>query len=481
MGRSKTKHEQEAQKNLKQMNKIIFSILTLSWVAMQANAQVGGALPTPPTPPAPQVEAYSNSTSTHSSKSTVTTRTRTTKNGKTEVFTESYTTSEPQQGQYDDPQKSKSFSKSFGIGRGDKVSVSNIYGNIVFKTWDRSEVKVDADIRAFANSDDEAQKLIDNVSILASKSGDEASFKTQMEDKNGNWFNSNRNGKRSRREIKIFMTVYLPSNVALTASQQYGNVELPDFSGPTSLKVQYGKITTGDLNNANNFISAQYTTVNLQNVNKATIKQQYGSGLTIASVGDLNLTAQYATVRIGDVKRNASIRQQYGSGLSITSVGGNLDLDAQYASVKVGAIKGDAGIKVQYGSGLNIEQVDNLSLTAQYAAVRVGRLTGNVTAKAQYGSRFSVEKIEASSKIVNIDAEYLNVNLGFASNYGGSFNVDTQYGSLKTGEGISARKVGDDDDRGSSSRKDYTGTIGRGGASNVKVSVRYNSATLRVN
>lgn len=443
---------------------------------MQANAQVGGVPAVPTAPAVPQVEAYSNSSST---SRTVTKRREVTKNGRTEVFTESYSSSSPQQG-YDDPQKSKSFSKSFGIGKGDKVSISNIYGNIIFKTWDKGEVKVDADIRAFANSDDEAQKLIDNVSILATKSGDEAAFKTQMENSNGNWGNGSRNGKRWRREVKIFMTVYLPSNVALTASQQYGNVELPDFSGPTSLKVQYGKITTGDLSNANNFISAQYTTVNLQNVTKATIKQQYGSGLTIASVGDLNLNAQYATVRIGDIKRNASIRQQYGSGLSIASVGGNLDLDAQYASVKVGAIKGDAGIKIQYGSGLNIEQVDNLSLTAQYAAVRVGRLTGNMTAKGQYGGRFSVEKVEATSKIVNIDADYLTVNLGFASNYGGNLNVDTYHAGFKAGENINAKRVGDDDDRGSSS-KQYTGTIGRGGASNVKVSVKYNSATLRVN
>ncbi|SOD19917.1 hypothetical protein SAMN06297358_3624 [Pedobacter xixiisoli] len=446
---------------------------------MQASAQVGGLPPAPPTPAMPAVEAYSNSTN---SNTNVTTRTKTTKNGKTEVVSESYTTSNLQQGQYDDPQRTKSFSKSYGLGRGEKVNVSNIYGNLIIKTWDKNEVKVDADIRAFANSEDEAQKLIDNVSITSSKNGDEAVFKTQMEDRNGNWGNGSRNGKRWRREVKIFMTVYLPSSAALTASQQYGNLEVPDFAGATALKVQYGKLITGDLSNSNNFISAQYTSVDLQNVNKATIKQQYGSGLTIASIGDLNLNAQYATVRIGDIKRSASIRQQYGSGLTIASVGGNLDLDAQYASVKVGAIKGDAGIKIQYGSGLNIEQVDNLSLTAQYAAVRVGRLTGNMTAKAQYGSRFAVEKVEASSKIVNIDTEYLGVTLGFAANYGGSLNVDTQYGSLKAGEGINARRVGDDDDdRGSSSRRDYAGTIGKGGASNVKVSVRYSSATFRVN
>jgi len=456
------------------MKNIIFSISALVWSVLQANAQVA-VPPTPPTPAAPVAE-FSQGSSTSVSRSTVTTRHKTTKDGKEREYTESYTTY--QQGQYDDPQRTKSFSKSYSIDRGDKVNVSNIYGNIIVKTWDKNEVKVDADIRAFANSEDEAQKLIDNVSITTSKNGDEAVFKTQMEDRNGNWGNGSRNGKRWRREVKIFMTVYLPSNVALSASQQYGNIEMPDFSGPTALKVQYGKLITGDLSNVNNFISAQYTSVDLKDVNKATIKQQYGSGLTIASIGDLNLQAQYATVRIGAIKRNATIKQQYGSGLSIESVD-NLDLEAQYASVRIGTVRGEAGIKIQYGSGLSIEQVGKLSLTSQYAAVRVGRLTGIFTAKVQYGGKMTIEKIEASSKTVNLDTEYVTVTLGFAPNFGGSLNVDTQHASFKYGENVNAKKVGDDDERGYSSTKEYTGTIGRGGSSNVKATVRYNSITIR--
>lgn len=457
------------------MKKIIFSIAALTGVFMQANAQIGVPV-APAIPAAPVVEAHSNSMP--KGTTTVTTRTRTTNTGKTEVVTESYTTSNPQQGQYDDPQRSKSFSKSYPLGKGDKVNISNIYGNIIFKTWDRGEVKVDADIRAFANSDDEAQKLIDNINITTSKNGDEAIFKTQTESQNNSWGNGSRNGKRWRREVKIFMTVYLPSSVALTASQQYGEIELPNFSGPTALKVQYGKLNTGDLNNTNNFISAQYTTVNLQDVNKATIKQQYGSGLTISSIGELNLMAQYATVRIGDIKRNASIRQQYGSGLSIASVG-NIDLDAQYASVKIGTVRGEAGIKVQYGNGLNIEQVDNLSLISQYTAVRIGKLLGTITAKSQYGGRLTIDQVAASNKIVNLDTEYITVMLSFASGYAGNLNVNTHYSSFKAGENINAKRVGDEDERGYSSSKEYTGTIGRGGTSNAKVTARYGSVTFR--
>lgn len=51
-----------------------------------------------------------------------------------------------------------------------------------------------------------------------------------------------------------------------------------------------------------------------------------------AIVGTLDLHAQYARVAIGNVKGNASIRQQYGPGLDLGSVD-NLNLDAQYVTI----------------------------------------------------------------------------------------------------------------------------------------------------
>ncbi|WP_199117304.1 hypothetical protein [Pedobacter sp. ASV28] len=456
------------------MKKIII-ISGLLLLAVQVNSQgLGGLSPTAPAPPPTPKSTYDTGETINITRS----YSSTTNKGRTVVTNiESQAVYNNIQDPSDEPQRSKTFSRSFNIGRDDKINISNIYGSIIFKTWDKNEVKVDADIKAYASTDEEAQKLIDNVSISSSKNADEAIFKTSMQEPQGNWGSGSRNGKRWRREVKVYMTVYLPSNVALTASQQYGNIEMGDFSGPTALKVQYGKLTTGNLNNVNNFISAQYASVDMKDINKATIKQQYGSGLSISSIGDLSLNAQYAVVRIGTIKRSANIKQQYGSGLSIESVD-NLELNAQYASVKLGTVKGDANIKIQYGSGLSIEQVGNLSLTSQYTGVRIGRITGILTANAQYGSRLSLEKIEASSKMININAEYITVMLDFAPNYGGSLNVDTHYSGFKYGENINAKKMGDDD-RGSSSSKEYSGTIGRGGPSNVKISAKYGSVTFK--
>ena len=73
----------------------------------------------------------------------------------------------------EDPHRSKTFSKSFSLNRNEKVSIANVYGSIIVKTWDKSEVKLEADIKAYANNDSEAQKLVDNVTINATKNGND--------------------------------------------------------------------------------------------------------------------------------------------------------------------------------------------------------------------------------------------------------------------------------------------------------------------
>lgn len=394
-------------------------------LASQLNAQVaGGALPAPPAPPAQPINSHSYNKTT-------------TVNGKIENH--SYHSNE--QGLEDGPMKAKAFNKTFSLDKGDKVNLSNMYGTITQKIWDRNEVKVDADIKAYANNDNEAQKLLDKVTIEASKTGDDAVFKTTIADANGNWGNGSRNGKKWRREIKVNITLYMPSSNALNLSQQYGNVLMDNFTGPTSLKVQYGNLTAGNLSNSNNYINVQYGKATLQNVNEAKIKHQYGGGLTIANINDL-------------------------------------ELDAQYTSVKIGTIKNNAKIKHQYGSGLNIESARNLSLTLQYAGLNLGKLNGTFTGKIQYG-KLNIAQIESGVKTFNADLDYTSASLGFAGNYNADFNVSTDYGSFKYGEGVTARKLGDDDDKNWSSSKKYEGKVGRGGSSNLQIDSKYGSITFK--
>lgn len=348
---------------------------------------------------------------------------------------------ENQQTQDDTPVKSKSFSKSFVIDRNDKINLSNQYGSITIRTWDRNEIKVDVDLKAYGKTENEAQRLLDDVSIGANKISDLVSYKTEMASKNRSWGSNVKNGKTIwRREVKINFTVYMPVANALTASQQYGNILMGDFSGPTAIKIQYGNLTAGNLTNANNYLSIQYGRGDIKDMGGADIKHQYGNGLTIGTISNtLNLNAQYTAVKIAAVKGTASIKHQYGNGTTIGSVSGALNANTQYCTIKIGT------------------------------------LNGNFTSKAQYG-KVIIDEITAE-KDVDIDAQYTSVNLGFATNYHASFNVSTNYGSFKYGANVTARQIGDEDRRNSSSKK-YLGQIGKGGSTRIVVKSQYNSVSF---
>ena len=339
----------------------------------------------------------------------------------------------------DDPMRSKTFSKSFTADRNDKVNLSNQYGSITIKVWNKNEIKVDADIKAYAKTEDEAQKLLDDVEVTATKTGDLVTYKTSMGERNGNWGSSVRNGKTIwRREVKTHYIVYMPAANALTATQQYGNIIMDDFAGPTSIKVQYGNLTAGNLSNANNYISIQYGKATVKDMGGARIKHQYGGGFTMGTVDDL-------------------------------------DLDAQYTSVNVAAVKGSATVKHQYGSGTTIGQVGNLNVNTQYTTIKIGALHGNIVSKAQYG-KVIVDEIDAG-KSVAVNAQYTSVNLGFSANYNGDFEVRTNYGSFKYPSTVTVKRDGDD--RSYSSSKNYTGQIGKGGAATVNIDLQYNSVTFK--
>lgn len=374
----------------------------------------------------------------------------------------------------DDPSKAKSFSRSFPLSSGEKVNLSNQYGSILIKNWDKKEIKVDVDIRAYSNSESEAQKLLDEVNIEAEKRSDGVFFRTSIREGNTSWGSWIRNGKRGRKEIKINYVVYIPSNTALSLSQQYGNIDMGDQAGPLSVKVQYGNFTAGNLSSSNNYVSVQYGKTNIAEMNKATVKHQYGSGLTIGMVADLTLNAQYVNVNISGIKESATIKQQYGSNLTLGVVSG-LNLDAQYTKVSIQAVKkGNTSVKQQYGS-LDIGSVGNINVKSQYTGVSIGNLWGDGSFDMSY-DKLNIQKVSESVRSLAVDAEYVNIGIGFADRYNGDLDVKTSYAAFRYGNGVSARTTGDDEH---SQDKNYIGKIGSGGSNKVRVKSSYGSVTFK--
>lgn len=366
----------------------------------------------------------------------------------------------------DDPGLRRIISKTFSVDRSDKVNLSNQFGSIIIKTWDRKEVKIDIAVRANGSNDKDSQKLIDEVNISIDKTGDVISCKTLIEKSHG-W------GRSKNRDVKVEYVIYMPATNALTLSQEFGNVTMGDFSGPLSAKVEYGNFTAGNLAGTNNFISVAYGKTNIAEINRAVIKHEYGAGVVLGSVGTLDLDVEYVNVNITNIKGDAVIKQEYGGGLTLGGVN-NLDLDVQYATVNIGTIRGNATIKQEYNS-IKIGSVGKLNINAEYTGVTVGTLRGDGSFRLSYNN-LNINEIGLGCKALTVDAEYVDMGFNFNAAYNADFIVSREYGSFKYGSNVRARVESDEDD---SSTKRYYGRIGNGGTAAIRIKTEYGSVVFK--
>jgi hypothetical protein len=141
-------------------------------------------------------------------------------------------------------EKSKTYSKSYPVGSGDKISLDNSFGEMKISTWNKNEIKVEVTITVKANTDEYAQKLIDVISIEDGKTGSEIFFKTHLNhNKNKRDDGDKKEGRNT--SFKINYTVYLPATVTLDASNDFGPMSISDFEGAATLTSKFGSLTAG--------------------------------------------------------------------------------------------------------------------------------------------------------------------------------------------------------------------------------------------
>lgn len=352
-----------------------------------------------------------------------------------------------------DPGQSK-ISKTFNVNALDKVILNNQYGTLNVKTWNKNEVRFDVNV--YGSPELDARELAEMVMVNAIKKEGAVLLETRL----------TKGTRLKGKKIRVEFLVYMPETNSLKLSHQYGNVSIDDFVGSVVANVQYGNFVAGDLKNNSNELSISYGSTVIKNINKAKISQEYGSGLTVGTVGTLSLNAAYAAVKINAITEKASISQQYGAGLTIGTVG-ELDLNSAYARVQIATIKGGAKISHQY-SNLSIGLANELNLNAQYSNVKVGRLNGDSKLNIQYNN-LNIDDVSAGCQSLIVDCAYVNTVIKFNGNYNGSLAASTRYSSLQYGPGILV-KVEED-----KQTKRYTGKIGTGGNAKVNLVSNYGS------
>ena len=271
----------------------------------------------------------------------------------------------------------KTYSKTYPIDANDNIKLSNQFGRITVTTWDRHEVKVDIQIKAESNDDDDAQRLLDGVQISDSKNGDQVSFRTDIGHNNSSWkvwsWGSSNNKVR---KVTINYTVYMPAKTDLNIEQSYGSIVLPDLDGRVKLSSAYGSVSIQNLSNPNNDIEGSYGSLKMGSMNSGKLEFAYGS-VDVDECTNLKADLSYGSFKLGRLKGAADLNLSNVGGVSIGGLGSGfrkLNINSSYSSV-----------------GLNVSDNNNFDfdITTTYGGFKYNDSKVNITSKTPAdGSRY---------------------------------------------------------------------------------------------
>ncbi len=181
----------------------------------------------------------------------------------------------------DNIEKKRTISKSYAVSSEDRLSVENSFGNITVTTWDKNEIQVDVEIGVRANTDERAQRMMDQISVSDHQGGKEISFKTEI----GNMGNKNKdNGNEDGRKFYVDYKISMPSKNPLKIENSFGKVSIPDFAGSASLISKFGELTTGKIPNAK-LIHVEFGKASIGRIDNADVVFKFNSKSTVAGLG----------------------------------------------------------------------------------------------------------------------------------------------------------------------------------------------------
>ncbi|GAB3933239.1 hypothetical protein [Larkinella terrae] len=317
-------------------------------------------------------------------------------------------------------ERKKTIVKVYDVTSKDHLMIENQFGNVNIDVWNRDEIRVDITIKASSSSDERVQKYLDAVEISEKRNGDQIVLKTIIDKSGfgGNWI-MNRNKDGEKNYVQIDYQVSMPKTNALAVKNSFGNTTIPTFSAPLTINQQYGNFSTTELNGNQVDVDVRFGKADIHEMEDGKLNIQY-SKLQLEKAKNINLNNQFGGMWIGEV--------------------GRLDGKIGYSGAKIGTVKQSCNIKLDFSGGFKIDQLNK-----------------------------SVDNVD-------IQASYSSVVLPMADVNDYNFDVTVSYGGFKypsDGRIMMSAQPSDDDSRGPKMTKQYSGKVGKGTATKVRVTSKF--------
>lgn len=284
----------------------------------------------------------------------------------------------------------KEFHKEYKAGTATTLDLNNKYGDVIIESWDKDQVVIDVKVVVSHPDKSRAEKLMSYIDVQFSEAENLISGKTVIADN----FNFSGWGMGSKK-FSIDYTVKMPVGTNLNLTNRYGNSKIGELHGLVNIIIKYGDLSLEKL-----------TRGNVKPLNKISIA--YGEG-SIEEAGWLDLGLSYC--RSLDISKSQALL-----------------VDSRYSTLNIGTTSSVVG-DTKYGE-LSIKMINNLVLQSGYTAITIDELSKKLNFQGHYRS-FSIDRIPAGFESVEIDTDYMDIELGIDQSASYNLDAHSSYGSIK--------------------------------------------------
>lgn len=343
----------------------------------------------------------------------------------------------------------RTITKDFPISNTGVVSLSNKYGKVDVKTWDKARCKIEVTVVVNARSKSAAETIFDRIRIDFENRNDFVSATTQIDPQNNSWFNWNWT-TRGEGEFQINYLVHLPVSASLTLRNKYGDSEVGQISGKAEMDIRYGNLL---LQGVDNDLSLKlgYGNGTVIKAHNVSADVEYGK-LNLNNAGDINLTSKYSKINVDQANQ--------------------VTLDSRYDNFNFGQLS-RVSTTCKYGD-FTIREVNGITAETKYTDFKINRLTGQGKLNLHYGG-LSIDKLARGFGELDITGKYADVKIYMEDGSTYVLDVSTKYAGIAYPAGLNITY-----EKEQGSYHEVKGHVGASGVRSViKATLEYGGFKIR--
>ena len=258
-------------------------------------------------------------------------------------------------------QVSKTYTESFSVNANATLKLDNQFGKINLISWDQNKVEITVEVNVEASSEEKAQKRLNQIDVMISGSNSMVKVITELNKTSGNF----------KGEFSIDMEIKAPASMVLDLDNEFGDVVINEWDGPTDINIEFGSLTANKFTSDQVSINLEFSKGSIGVLNKAEINIEYGDKFTLDKAKEVDISGEFSNIDIGSVER-ITIDCEYGD--FELDQANQVDFHGEFTGFTLGKLYKRGEFSNEYGSikiGFVSKTFEELILTNSFSSIKV--------------------------------------------------------------------------------------------------------------